>query len=69
MIEVLVSLLVFVIIASVVLWVVRIALTAIPGGPKPLHNLAYAIVCLILLLMFLNEIGWVGPHHGWRTWR
>ncbi len=69
MFEVLISLLVFILIASVVLWCVRLALAAIPGGPKPLYNLAYAIVVLILLVVFLNEIGWVGPHHAWRTWK
>ncbi len=69
MIEVLVSLLIFILIASVVLWAVRLALAAVPGGPKPIYNLAYAIVVLILLCLFLNEIGWAGTAHGWRTWR
>ncbi len=70
MISFLISLLVFVLVASVVLWCVRLALAAIPGGPKPLHNLAYAIVVLILLCLFLSEIGWVGPGpHAWRSWR
>lgn len=68
MIDVLVSLLVFILIASVVLWVVRTAIAAV-GPPKPIYSLVYAIVVLILLGLFLSEIGWVGAHHGWRTWR
>lgn len=68
MLEVLVSLLVFVLIAGVVLWCARLAIAAL-GPPQPLYNLAYAIVVLILLGLFLNEIGWVGQHHAWRTWR
>lgn len=69
MLEFLISLLVFILIASIVLWCVRLALSALPGPPKPLYNLAYAIVVLILLVMFLNEIGWAGAPHAWRTWR
>jgi hypothetical protein len=68
MIELLISLLVFILIASVVLWCIRLALAAIPGGPKPIYNLAYAIVVLILLLLFLSEIGWAGAPHAWRRW-
>lgn len=67
MVPFLISLLVFILIAAVVLWLVRIILNAIPGG-APFTNIAYGIVALILLLLFLNEVGWIGSAHGWRRW-
>lgn len=67
MVAFLISLLVFVLIAAVILWLVRAVLSAIPGG-APFTNIAYGVVALILLLLFLSEIGWLGAPHGWRHW-
>lgn len=67
MVSFLISLLIFVLIAAVILWLVRAILTAVPGGTQ-FTNIAYGIVALILLIMFLSEIGWLGAPHGWRHW-
>jgi hypothetical protein len=63
----LISLLIFVIIASVLFYIARLIISAIPI-PQPWANIAYAIVLLIMLSVFLSEIGYAGPPHGWRTW-
>lgn len=68
MIAFLISLLVFCLIASVLLYVAKLAISALPV-PQPFANIAYAIVLLLMLCLFLSEIGWIGPIHGWRSWR
>ncbi len=67
MISFLISLLIFCLIAGVILYVARLAISSLPIA-APFANLIYAIVLLILLVLFLNEVGWVGPHHAWRNW-
>ena len=64
-----ISILVFVLIACVVLWLVRAIVGTFPAVTAPMGNVIYAIVALLLLLVFLSEVGWAGPAHGWRTWR
>jgi hypothetical protein len=68
MISILVALLVFCVIASVLLYVARLVISAVPI-PQPFANIAYAIVVLIVLALFLSEIGWLGSAHAWRVWR
>lgn len=68
MIELLISLLIFLLIASVVLYAVRLVITSIPI-PQPFGNILYAIVILIFLCLFLSEVGWVGHPRAWRSWR
>ncbi len=68
MISFLISLLVFCLIASVILYCARLVISTIPV-PAPFGNIVYAIVILILLSLFLNEVGWIGSAHAWRTWR
>ncbi len=68
MISFLISLLVFLLIASVLLYAARLIISAVPV-PQPFANIAYAIVLLILLCLFLNEVGFVGAPHAWRVWR
>lgn len=68
MISLLVALIVFCFIAGVVCMVVR-ALLAAFGVAQPWANLAYALVCLLLLCLFLSEVGWLGgAPHAWRQW-
>lgn len=67
MISFLVTLLIFVLIAAVVLWLVRAILGAIPV-PEPFARIAFGVVALILLLVFLSEVGWLGSPRGWRGW-
>ncbi len=64
----LISLLVWLIIACVILYVARLVISGL-SVPQPFANIFYALVILILLCVFMSEIGWVGPVHGWRTWR
>jgi cadmium resistance protein CadD (predicted permease) len=68
MISLLVTLLVFVLIAGVLCFVARTLLRAFKI-PEPWASVAYAIVCLILLVLFLSEIGWVSEPHAWRHFR
>lgn len=68
MITFLISLLVCCLIASVILYVVRLVLSAL-GVPQPIARLVYALVVLVLLGVFLNEIGWMGAPHAWRMWK
>ncbi len=67
MISTLIALLVFCVIAGVVCMVAR-ALLAAFGIAQPWANVAYALVCLILLCLFLSEVGWFGAPHAWRRW-
>lgn len=69
MIELLFFILVLIIIGCVILYVAKIVIAAIPGAPKPVYNLLYALIALILLFVFLNKLGWVGDPHGWRMYR
>ena len=68
MISLLISILVFALIAGVLLYVARLIITALPV-PQPFANIAYAAVILILLVLFLSEVGWLGAPHSWRQWR
>jgi hypothetical protein len=68
MISFLISLLVFCLIVSVILWCARLIIAAVPV-PQPMANIIYAIVALLLLAMFLSEVGWLGAPHGWRAFR
>ncbi len=38
------------------------------GWPEPWAWLIYALVVLLLLCLFLSEVGWIGAPHRWRTW-
>ncbi len=67
MLPTLVSLLVFCVIAAVLLYVARLIIGSLPLA-QPFANLVYALVVLILLVLFLNEVGWMGHAHAWRTW-
>lgn len=64
----LITLLVFCIITGVLLYVARLVLSSVPIA-RPFANLIYALLILILLVVFLNEMGWVGSARGWRSWR
>ncbi len=68
MIAFLISLLIFVLIAAVLCFVARTVLSALKV-PEPWASVAYAIVCLILLCLFLSEIGWISEPHAWRAFR
>ena len=68
MISFLISLLIFCLIAGVILYVARLVIGGL-SVPQPFANIAYAIVLLILLVLFLNEVGWAGNAHAWRNWR
>jgi len=52
------SLLVFVIVCVVVLWLVSFVLTQLPIGPTP-RGLILALIGLLLLLYFLQRFGLV----------
>ena len=71
LISLLITILIFCLVASVILWVVRLAIAAFagwraPGQPiPPFYNLAYAIVVLLLLLIFLSKIGYLGHAYVW----
>ncbi len=67
MIGFLISLLVFALIAGVVLYVAKLVISSLPVT-QPFANLAYAAIVLILLVLFLSEVGWWGAPHGWRHW-
>jgi len=68
MISVLIALIIFCVIAGVVCMVAR-ALLAAFGVAQPWANVAYALLCLLLLFGFLAEVGWVGgAPHAWRHW-
>lgn len=67
MIAILITLIVFCIIAGVLCFVARTIIGAF-GWTQPWAGVAYALVCLLLLCLFLSEIGWAGAPHGWRTW-
>ena len=64
LISLLITILVFCLIASVVLYAVRCGIAAL-GAPKPVYNLFYAIVVLLLLLVFLSKIGYLGRAYAW----
>lgn len=67
MLSTIVSLLVFLLIACVLLYVARLVISAFPL-PAPIGNIVYAIIVLLVLILFLSEIGWVGAPHAWRMW-
>lgn len=58
MIELLISILVFLLIACIILWFVHFIVSNLPISPT-IRNLIVAIVALILLLYFLQRQGWV----------
>lgn len=55
MIEVLISLVVFIVITAILYWLVSM----IPI-PQPFKNIALGLLAIILLLIFLAKIGWLG---------
>lgn len=59
MIELLLSILVFLLIGAIVLWLTRLIVANLPISPT-VQNIIIAIVGLILLLVFLQRMGWVG---------
>ncbi len=69
MIHFLIALIVFLLVAAVVLYCVRLALSGFGVG-QPFANLVYALFVLLLLLAFLfpQEMGWTGAPFGWRRW-
>ena len=69
-IDLLVTLIVFCVIAGIFCTLAR-ALLAAGKVDASWANVAYALLCLLLVVLFLMEVGWVGgsPHawrHGWR---
>ncbi len=71
MLSFLVSALVFFIAAGVICWAAR-RLLAAWSVPNPWATTVYVIIVLICLVVFLNEMGWVGGAHAWRSpglWR
>lgn len=64
----LITLVIFFAVACVLLYVVRLLLGALPGAPKPIYNVFYALAVLLLLCLFLSEMGWLGAPHAWRHW-
>ncbi len=52
------SLLIFIIIAAVVLWLTSLIVAQLPIGPTP-RGLILALVALLLLLWFLQRFGLV----------
>jgi hypothetical protein len=54
--SILVSLLIFIVIAAVVLWLVGALTSSLPIDPVP-RQLIMAVVVLLLLLVFLQHIG------------
>ncbi len=65
MISILVALIIFCVIAGVLTFVARTLLAAF-GVAQPWANVAYALLCLLMLCLFLSEIGWMGAPHAWR---
>lgn len=68
MLSLLLTILIFVIVGGIVLYAAQLALAAFPIPPR-FGKLALAVIVLLLLVLFLSEIGWLGPSHGWRVWR
>ncbi len=68
LLSLLITLCIFALIAGVLLWAARTLLANAPISPF-MKNVVYVLLVLILLLLFLSEIGWLGPEHGWRHWR
>jgi hypothetical protein len=56
-IETLLAILIFVIIAAIILWLVRLIVSNLPVSPT-IQNIIIAIVALILLLVFVRQQGW-----------
>lgn len=54
--SILVSLLIFIVVAAVVLWLVGALVNSLPIAPLP-RQLIMAVVVLLLLLVFLQRIG------------
>ncbi len=68
MISVVVALIVFCFLAGILCMLARALLRAFKI-PEPWAAVIYALICLLLFLVFLSEIGWVGPPHRWRSWK
>jgi hypothetical protein len=56
-IDLLVTLLVFVFVAAIVLWLVGLILDRLPIGTAA-RNITLAIVAALLLLVLLRQLGW-----------
>ena len=61
MISILITLLLYVLVAGVIVYCIGLL-----PIPQPWSNVARALVILIVLLVFLNALGWVGQPYGWR---
>jgi chromate transport protein ChrA len=57
MIETLLAILIFVIVAAIILWLVRLIVSNLPVSPT-IQNVIIAITALILLLVFVRQQGW-----------
>jgi phosphate/sulfate permease len=57
MIETLLAILVFIVVAAIILWLVRLIVSNLPVSPT-IQNVIVAIVGLILLLVFVRQQGW-----------
>jgi len=55
-VEILVSLLIFIIIAAIVLWLVSLIVAQLPIGPTP-RGLILALTGILLLLYFVQRFG------------
>jgi phosphate/sulfate permease len=60
MISSLISILVFIVVAAIILWLVRLIVSNLPVSPT-IQNVIVAIVGLILLLVFVRQQGWWAP--------
>ncbi len=70
MINLLVALIVLCIVGGVLAYVARTLLAAF-GVAQPWGGVAYALICLLLLILFLGYAGvggpWLGAPHAWRV--
>ena len=60
------TIVVFTVIAIALCAILRRILTVL-DAQEPWISVAYASVCLLLLMCFLSEIGWLTEPHAWRT--
>ncbi len=70
MINILAALIICCVVASVLTYVARTLLAAF-GVAQPWAGVAYALICLLLLILFLGYAGvggqWLGAPHAWRV--
>lgn len=65
MLSLLLTLVVFLLFTCLVLFILRAALSLWPASAK-FANLVYGLFVLIILVVFLSEVGLLGAPHAWR---